>query len=160
MIDNVKKNLSEFGEVVAIDMSNAAKHQIKKADFDKTYVGWVAAKRYVDPKKTGEKDDFRWCIQTDGAEYEIKPEMSNITAVGQKVRLYVPNHEYKNKYAEVIISADSSKLNGVPDKVIKVSDNEIHAYYGNIRQVWTADGEGNERCNFVQKVEFMENTEI
>lgn len=151
MIDNVKKSLSKFGEVVVADMSNAAKHQIKKADFDKTYVGWVAAKRYVDPEKTGADDDFRWCIQTDGAEYEIKPEMSNITAIGQRVRLYVPNHEYKNKYAEVIISVDSDKLDGTPDKVVKVSDNEIHAYYGNIRQIWTAEGKGDERYNFVEK---------
>ena len=156
MIDNVKKNLSKFGEVVVADMSNAAKHQIKKADFDKTYVGWVAAKRYVDPDKTGVNDDFRWCIQTDGAEYEIKPEMSNITAIGQRVRLYVPNHEYKNKYAEVIISVDSGKLDGMPDKVVKVSDNEIHAYYGNIRQIWTAEGKGNERYNFKEKTEVIE----
>lgn len=149
MIDNVKKNLSKFGETVAADIDIAARKKVKKADFDKTYVGWVAAKRYVDPEKTGENDDFRWCIQTDGAEYEIKPEMSNITAIGQRVRLYVPNHEYKNKYAEVIASAD--KRERTPDRIVKVSTNEVYADYGNVRQTWTAEGKENERYNFTQK---------
>lgn len=155
MIDNVKKNLSKFSETFAADMDIAARKKVKKADFDKTYVGWVAAKRYVDPEKTGADDDFRWCIQTDGAEYEIKPEMSNITAIGQKVRLYVPNHEYKNKYAEVIATADNGKLDGIPDKVKRVSGNEVYAVYGNIKQTWTADGEGDERYNFTQKQEVI-----
>ena len=153
---NLKKNIINLGDIISLDIDGTSKHRIKKADFDKTYVGWVAAKRYVDPEKTGADDDFRWCIQTDGAEYEIKPEMSNITAIGQRVRLYVPNHEYKNKYAEVIATADNGKLDGIPDKVVKVSDNEIHAYYGNIRQIWTAEGKGNERYNFKEKTEVIE----
>lgn len=43
------------------------------------------------------------------------------------------------------------KIRGpAPDKIVKVSDNEVYADYGNIRQTWTADGEGDERYNFTE----------
>lgn len=36
----------------------------------------------------------------------------------------------------------------VPDRVEKVSDNEVFALYGNKKETWKADGTGNERHNF------------
>ncbi|MBQ5331765.1 MAG: hypothetical protein J6K92_00685 [Oscillospiraceae bacterium] len=44
-----------------------------------------------------------------------------------------------------------------PDKIVKVSDNEVYAIYGNIKQTWTAEGSGNERYNFVEKLEEVSN---
>lgn len=44
-----------------------------------------------------------------------------------------------------------------PDKIVKVSDNEVYAIYGNIKQTWTAEGSGNERCNFAEKLEEVSN---
>lgn len=43
-----------------------------------------------------------------------------------------------------------------PDKVVKVSDNEIQAFYGKYVQTITAEGSGNERHNFksiIKKIE-------
>lgn len=40
-----------------------------------------------------------------------------------------------------------------PDKIVKVSDNEVYAVYGKYKQIWTAEGSGNERHNFVEKIE-------
>ena len=40
-----------------------------------------------------------------------------------------------------------------PNSVKKVSDNEVYAIYGNIKQTWTAEGSGDERHNFVEKIE-------
>ena len=119
MTDNLWKTLTKCGKTLAFNTDDLSETQIKKADYDKTYVGWVAAKRYVDPNKTGENDDFRWCIQTDRTEYEIKPEMSNITEIGQRVRLYVPNHEYKYKYAEVIeYQTTLDYVHAHPEKIV------------------------------------------
>lgn len=48
------------------------------------------------------------------------------------------------------------KIRGpAPDKIMKVSDNEVCADYGEYRQTWTADGEGNERHNFKEKIEVI-----
>jgi phage minor structural protein len=46
----------------------------------------------------------------------------------------------------------------IPDKVVKVSDNEVYALYDNstTKVIWTAEGEGNERHNFVKKVVAVE----
>lgn len=41
----------------------------------------------------------------------------------------------------------------IPDKVEKISDNKVIATYGNYRQVWTAEGSGNERHNFNEVIE-------
>lgn len=40
-----------------------------------------------------------------------------------------------------------------PDKIVKVSDNEVYAVYGSFKQTWTADGSGNERYNFSETIE-------
>lgn len=41
----------------------------------------------------------------------------------------------------------------IPDKVEKISDNKVIATYGSYRQIWTAEGSGNERHNFVETIE-------
>lgn len=49
------------------------------------------------------------------------------------------------------------KIRGpAPDKIVKVSDNEVYADYGEYRQTWTAEGEGDERYNFEEKIEVIE----
>ena len=40
-----------------------------------------------------------------------------------------------------------------PDKIVKISDNEVYAVYGSFKQTWTADGSGNERYNFSETIE-------
>ena len=40
-----------------------------------------------------------------------------------------------------------------PDKIVKVSDNEVYAVYGKYKQTWTAKGSGNTRTDFVEKIE-------
>jgi len=49
------------------------------------------------------------------------------------------------------------KLRGpAPDKVVRVSDNEVYAVYGAYKQTWTAEGSGDERSNFVETIEEAE----
>lgn len=40
----------------------------------------------------------------------------------------------------------------IPDKIERVSDNEVYAVYGSYKQTWTAEGSGNERHNFVETI--------
>ena len=102
------KILDNFKSNIATGINDNAKAMIKKSDFDKTLIGFVSEKI--------ERDDgsYRWRIQTNGVAYDIKPEMSNITEVGQRVRLFIPNHRYQDKYAEVI----DNYANNHPDKVV------------------------------------------
>ena len=108
------KILDNFKSNIATGINDNAKAMIKKSDFDKTLIGFVSEKI--------ERDDgsYRWRIQTNGVAYDIKPEMSNITDVGQRVRLFIPNHRYQDKYAEVITdnSVVCTKLEIKDDKVI------------------------------------------
>ena len=40
-----------------------------------------------------------------------------------------------------------------PDRVVKVSDNEVQAFYGEYVQTITAEGSGNERHNFAMTID-------
>ena len=43
-----------------------------------------------------------------------------------------------------------------PDKVVKVNDNEVQAFYGKYVQTITAEGSGGERHNFKSTIEKIE----
>ena len=43
-----------------------------------------------------------------------------------------------------------------PDRVVKVSDNEVQAFYGEYVQTITAEGSGNERYNFKSTIKKIE----
>ena len=89
--------------------------RIKKADYDKTLIGFVSAK--IVPENPKDDNDYRWRIQTNGVAYDIAPKMSNITSVGQRVRLYIPKHSYKDKYAEVIENNDCTNIKITNDNI-------------------------------------------
>ena len=40
-----------------------------------------------------------------------------------------------------------------PDRVVKVSNNEVQAFYGEYVQTITAEGSGNERYNFAMTID-------
>lgn len=96
MDDKLKSKVGKFASTFVKKYDDLLSNNLKKADFDKTFTGFVSEKI--------ERDDgtYRWRIQTNGVAYDIKPEMCNISCVGQRVRLYIPSHSYKDKYAEVI----------------------------------------------------------
>lgn len=97
---NIKKAIDSYAEKASYDNCDMANTRIKKADYDKTLIGFVSEK--IVPENPKDDNDYKWRIQTNGVAYDIKPSACNITAVGQRVRLYVPNHSFKDKYAEVI----------------------------------------------------------
>lgn len=104
MDDKLKSKVGEFASTFAQKYDDIVTNNLKKASFDKTFTGFVSEKI--------ERDDgtYRWRIQTNGVAYDIKPEMCNISCVGQRVRLYIPSHSYKDKYAEVIGEDDYKVL--------------------------------------------------
>lgn len=118
MNKDIESAISKLGTCISQGGYSLSSKCIKKSDFDKTYIGFVSEKI--------ERSDgtYRWRIQTNGVAYDIKPEMCNITEVGQKVRLFVPNHKYHDKYAEVI--SDNVKCTNVD-----ISDNELVFSYDN-----------------------------
>ena len=96
----IDKKISKLSDEITMASDNIASNNIKKADYDKTLIGFVSEK--IVPEKPKDANDYKWRIQTNGVAYDIKPSACNITSVGQRVRLYVPNHSLKDKYAEVI----------------------------------------------------------
>ena len=155
MEDRVKKTIDSFTHKTAQRSNGLSSNNINKADYDKTLIGFVSEK--IVPENPQDDNDYTWRIQTNGVAYDIKPSACNITSVGQRVRLYVPNHRLKDKYAEVIdnIFDDKNLI-----EVTKVSDNEVYAIYkssinSNVlyKQTIKAEGSGNERYNFTRTIE-------
>ena len=115
MNEKVKNSIDFVAKNTAKNAENLSSNRIKKADYDKTLIGFVSEK--IVPEKPKDDNDYKWRIQTNGVAYDIKPSACNITAVGQRVRLYVPNHSLEDKYAEVIDSADCISINITDEKI-------------------------------------------
>ena len=155
MNEKVKNSIDFVAKNTAKNAENLSSNRINKADYDKTLIGFVSEK--IVPENPKDDNDYKWRIQTNGVAYDIKPSACNISSVGQRVRLYVPNHRLKDKYAEVIdnIFDDKNLI-----EVTKVSDNEVYAIYkssinSNVlyKQTIKAEGKGNERYNFTRIIE-------
>ena len=108
----IKSTIKEMGQA----NEGLTNTRINKADYDRTLIGFVSEK--IVPENPKDDNDYKWRIQTNGVAYDIKPSACNITAVGQRVRLYVPNHSLKDKYAEVIENADCTAINITKDKIV------------------------------------------
>lgn len=123
MDDIIKKCIDNVVNKTAKNTETLSADRIKKAGYDKTLIGWVSQK--IVPENPKDDSDFKWRIQTNGVAYDIKPSACNITSVGQRVRLYVPNHSYKDKYAEVIDNADCTSIDICDDKITFTYSNSL-----------------------------------
>ena len=124
MNEKVKNSIDFVAKNTAKNAENLSSNRIKKADYDKTLIGFVSEK--IVPENPKDDNDYKWRIQTNGVAYDIKPSACNITSVGQRVRLYVPNHSLKDKYAEVI---DDGGYNHPTKVVFNDDDNTITETY-------------------------------
>lgn len=111
----IDKQVNKLSNNIATTSDNLTSNRIKKADYDKTLIGFVSEK--IVPENPKDDNDYKWRIQTNGVAYDIKPSACNISSVGQRVRLYVPNHSLKDKYAEVIENADCTSINITDEKI-------------------------------------------
>lgn len=147
--DDIKKAIDDYAKKASYDNDDFYSNRINKADYDKTLIGFVSEK--IIPENPKDDNDFKWRIQTNGIAYDIKPSACNITAVGQRVRLYVPNHSMKNKYAEVIENTQDD----IPIEIKKVSDNKVIIKHKDRIVTWTADGSGDTRTNLKYTIEWI-----
>ena len=120
----IDKKISKLSDEITMASDNIASNNIRKADYDKTLIGFVSEK--IVPENPKDDNDYKWRIQTNGVAYDIKPSACNITSVGQRVRLYVPNHSWKDKYAEVI---DEGEYNHPSKVVYNTADDTITETY-------------------------------
>ena len=141
----IKSTIKEMGQA----NEGLTNTRIKKADYDKTLIGFVSEK--IVPENPQDDNDYKWRIQTNGVAYDIKPSACNITAVGQRVRLYVPNHSMKDKYAEVIENTQDD----IPIEIKKESDNKVIIKHKDRIVTWTADGSGDTRTNLKYTIEWI-----
>jgi phage minor structural protein len=79
---------------------------------------------------------------------------ASITDTFAKVKNKEEKEELEKEDKSSEDSGSSDTEEAIPDKVVRVSDNEVQAYYHNysVLVTWTADGEGNERHNFSKSV--------
>ena len=116
IITSLEDNIRQLGEMVCELDNKAIKHKISKSNFDKTYIGRVVGKL----TNSADTEIAQWLVSANGATYKIAVNDSNITCVGQQVRLYIPSNKYENKYAEVINPSTC------PDRIVyKDTDEKI-----------------------------------
>lgn len=129
-------------------ITNRTTSQINKSNFDKTYIGKVIGSIKDDNEKV-----VRWQIFANASTFNVLAENCNVTEIGQRVRMFIPSNQRDMVYAEVITVSGAHIRGELPDKIVKVSDNEVYAVYGKYKQTWTAKGSGNTRTDFVEKIE-------
>lgn len=109
-------DIVKMGETVVSTFDSLSNDNIKKSNFDKTYIGRVVGKL----TNSADTEIAQWLVSANGATYKIAVDDSDITCVGQQVRLYIPSNKYENKYAEVINPSTC------PDKIVyKDTDEKI-----------------------------------
>lgn len=123
----INKRINVLSDKITMASDDIASNKINKAGYDKTLIGFVSEK--IVPENQKDANDYKWRIQTNGVAYDIKPSACNITSVGQRVRLYVPNHSLKDKYAEVI---DEGEYNHPSKVVYNTTDDTITETYNMI----------------------------
>ena len=153
-----------MSDTISNGIEKMSKSNINKADYDRTLIGTVVEKT-TKPNIIGGKEitdgTWLWLIQCADSSYYIENYKANITAVGQRVRLYIPNHDFTEKYAEVIDNNNEDFFKSMKTlEICRVSDNEVYVIYQDpsdkniqYKQTWTAEGTGNTRYNPKEKVE-------
>lgn len=122
------KDIANFSKCIAKELNTSSIYNVNKADYDRTLIGVVTH------KNVSSNGAINWEIQVDGTSYTVSQVYSNITKVGQRVRLFIPNHNYTNKYAEVI-EYGGDLLNKEDMECIyaeKVSDTKVYFIYQRI----------------------------
>lgn len=127
--ENTKKKIDKLATTITANDDNLTKDRIKKSDFDKTLIGTVIGWEYDNQEIIdGYEDDgkpitheevrVKWIVICNNIEYGIWQTQSDITSIGQQVRLYYPNNDDTKKYAEVIKPNDQTYLLDHPAKCV------------------------------------------
>lgn len=95
----VEQSVEDLANTLVLKSDTLSNKRIKSADFDRTLYGIVT-------DKTIKNNAIQWTVSADGVNYLVSDNSCNITSVGQQVRLFIPNHNYAQKYAEVIFPAN------------------------------------------------------
>lgn len=114
---------------------------ISKSPYDQTYIGVVVEKKSSSPIASDSgKFVNRWVVVAGGYTFEIEMGRSNITSVGQRVRVYIPSKMKDYVYAEVINPATT------PDEAVYVEDDKQYDAYKSYG-VDESKGITEENCN-------------
>lgn len=157
--NNIKKAIDNYTSKVSYENYDMTNTSINKSNFDKTYIGKVIGSIKDDNEKV-----VRWQIFANASTFNVLAENCNVIAVGQRVRMFIPSNQRDMVYAEVIDDI-FSKENLI--EIVKVSDNEVYGLYQDsenkkikYKQTITAEGSGNERHNFVEKIEVVSENDV
>lgn len=128
--ENTKKKIDKLATLITTNDDNLTKDRIKKSDFDKTLIGTVIGWEYGNQEIIDGYDDtddtpithtevrVKWIIICNNIEYRVWQTQSDITSIGQQVRLYYPNNDDTNKYAEVMDNSQQTYMYSHPSKCV------------------------------------------
>lgn len=106
----------QIGKNVQTRENIVTANTISKSPFDQTYIGRVVDKEINNSSTINNGYITRWIVVANGRMFRVNADSSNITAVGQKVRIYLPNNDKNSVYAETINPATA------PDKIVYIEN--------------------------------------
>ena len=119
--------LRQLGYNNHMEESVSTKHEILSSNFDKTFIGRVIDKEtYTDNSAQSAISNVlisRWIVYANGQTFRISVDDSDITSVGQQVRVFIPSNNKQKTYAEVINPATE------PDKIVHKRDDSDYDNY-------------------------------
>ena len=119
---NALDTIKQLGESTKLREKVTTDKTISNSPFDQTFIGRVIDKEtFTDSHNS--KYISKWIIAAGKRTYKVDINSSNITSVGQQVRVFVPSNNKNSAYAEVINPATA------PDKITYVEDDDRYDGY-------------------------------
>ena len=114
--------IKQLGQNTKVREKIVVDNHITNSPFDQTYIGRVIDKETFNDNH-GDAYISKWVISAGKHTYKINVNSSNITSIGQQVRVFVPSNHKNSAYAEVINPATA------PDKITYVeNDSRCNKY--------------------------------
>ena len=114
---------TQLGDNFATKNGSYTSKNISQSPADHTYIGRVVDKETYKDTYSNQTLIKRWLVAANGKSYYVNVENADIKSVGQSVRLYIPNNNKDNAFAEVINPATA------PDKVVYTKDDSDYDDY-------------------------------
>lgn len=93
--NDISKQAESFADKLSASVDNLIVTRLNHANYDKTLFGIVT-------ERNVKNNEIIWTVVADNTKYTVSADNSDIQSIGQQVRLYIPDHQYEKKYAEVI----------------------------------------------------------
>lgn len=122
------QDISNLCSLMAKEVDRIVEERMKKASFDKTYIGMIQEVCFNANTPTNAQEYQRYKILYNGIENYVYVRDGIIHSVGDRIMVTLPNGKLKDKYVEVLTpNAHPTKIeyDNANDKIIETWKNNV-----------------------------------